>query len=159
MPKAISTEADHARALIFSSRKSAEAPATNRGLTPSNANRRFRSKKRIKCSQIKNQVAIEAMPTAYQPARTSPSETGLASEPEACFKQTSPVANTNCERASKIRVDKLITAGEVYLCANPSIKMPARMKSIPTSRPMGIVSCNTSQQASGTNICTTDAKP
>src|ERR1700740_658237 len=107
---AIRKEANHDRAVIFSSRKSAEAQATSRGLTPSKANNRFNSKKRIRCSQTKNQTDIDTIPTLYQSTRASPCGTGLWSEPAACFKQTSPVANANWERATKARVDRVIMA-------------------------------------------------
>src|ERR1700732_2337824 len=96
--------------VIFSSRKSAEAQATRRGLTPSNANSRFNSKKRIRCIQTKNQMDIEAIPTLYQHACTGLCAMGLWSEPEACFKQTSPAASANWERATRARVDRVIIA-------------------------------------------------
>ena len=50
---------------------------TTRGLAPFNANIRFNSKKRIRCSQTKNQTYIEAIPRLYQPARTGPCATAL----------------------------------------------------------------------------------
>src|ERR1700675_2368583 len=104
IPSAIKKEANQARTVILSPRKSADAQATRRGLTPSKANNRFNSKKRIRCSQLKNQTDIEAIPTTYQPVRTGPWAIGLWSEPEPCFKKTSPVANANWESAIKAKV-------------------------------------------------------
>jgi hypothetical protein len=175
--------------VILSERKSADATAISKGLTPSNAKRRFSSKKCIKCNQRKNQVAIAAIPIAYQTDRTDTLAGGRWSDPDAYFKQTSPAASANWDRIRIASVDKLIivffsciavggallampercklgrceqrtsrglaraTSDVAYTtCENPSRTMPAKINSIPKSRPMGMVSCNTSQHAHGTRI-------
>jgi hypothetical protein len=189
IPIAIRKDANHARAVILSDRKSADAAAISKGLTPSNAKRRFSSKKCIKCNQRKNQAAIAATPIAYRTARTDILAGGRRSDPEANFKQTSPDASASWDRIRIASVDKLIIAffsciavvgallatsercklgrceqrpyralaramsDVVYsTCESPSRTIPAKINSIPKSRPMGMVSCNTSQHAHGTRI-------
>ena len=76
--------ADHCRRVIVAglgaelAGRVPEAPATTRGLTPSKAKSRFSSKRRIRWSQTKNQMDIEAIPAPYQPARTDPCAMGLS---------------------------------------------------------------------------------